>query len=115
MTTKELVARMALSNLSIGSPMRRFSWRRVRECLSRFPELVEGKTAFIWDDVVFVEMLWSDCLLMLGENRVGICSREYPPKPKYIAVPPKDVQLAIKGILERYGRTEAQIGTPTVH
>lgn len=102
---------------SFKSPLRNFSWRRVRECLHKFPELVESKTAFIWDDVIFIEMLWSNCLLMLGEKRVGICGREYPPKPKFTAVPPEDVQLEIQRILERYGRTYIwdDDNAPTVH
>lgn len=91
---------------SFNSSLRGFSWQRVRECLHRFSELAENKQAFIWDEIIFVELLWSDCLLMLGYSRVGICNREgFPPKPKFYATPPKDVQLAIHEILEKYGRT----------
>lgn len=113
---KKALALMTLKHITHDSSVRNFSWRRVRECLRRFPDLVDKKTAFIWDDIIFIEMLWSNCLLMLGEKRVGICGREYPPKPKFTALPPKDVQLSIQGILERYGRTYlGKEDAPTVH
>ena len=81
-----------------------FSWARVRECLSRYEELVNNKQIFAHDDCVFLDMLWSGSLLLLSPKRVGIYDRNDYTKLKYTALPPKDIQLTIKGILERYGR-----------
>lgn len=108
-------AMMVLESIGLRSPLRRFSWNRVRYMLDHFDSLVESKTAFLHQDVVFMEMLYSNCLLMLSENRVAICKRDaYPPKPTHLALPPKDVQGKVKQILLRYGQTQAQ-KNETVH
>lgn len=96
----------------MNSVLQNFSWSRVRECLLAHERLVNEKQLFAFDNQVWLDMPYSDFMLSLSTKRLGLYDREDWTKLLYIVLPPKDVQLLVDRILERYGRKE---DTTTIH
>lgn len=98
-----------MNRLHTSEVYKKFSWARVRNLLSDPAKAVEDGTLFAHDGMVFLDMIYSGSMLLISPNRfprVGLMSREDFTRVQYTMLPPKDVELTIKGILERYGRTK---------
>lgn len=74
--------------------------------LARHEELIQKKAMFAHEGMVFMEMLYSDCLLVMfpGQRHVGIAARNEWNRPRLKALPPKDVEQAVAVLMQKYGR-----------